>query len=78
MLRPLLPKLLSGALDLAFVRPPDGAETRLEFRPLLMETAIVALPQRHPLARRNPYRFLQSPISPRSFQIVAPGRIGMI
>jgi DNA-binding transcriptional LysR family regulator len=49
----LLPKLLSGALDLAFVRPPDRADKRLEFRPLLMETAIVALPQRHALARRK-------------------------
>jgi len=49
----LLPKLLSGALDLAFVRPPDRADRRLEFQPLLMETAIVALPQRHALARRK-------------------------
>lgn len=49
----LLPKLLSGALDLAFVRPPGRADKRLEFQPLLMETAIVALPQRHALARRR-------------------------
>jgi DNA-binding transcriptional LysR family regulator len=49
----LLPKLLSGALDLAFVRPPGRADRRLEFQPLLMETAIVALPQRHALARRK-------------------------
>lgn len=49
----LLPRLLSGSLDLAFVRPPDKADKRLEFRPLLMETAIVALPQRHALARRK-------------------------
>ncbi len=49
----LLPKLLSGALDLAFVRPPDRADKRLEFQPLLMETAIVALSQRHALARRK-------------------------
>ena len=49
----LLPKLLSGALDLAFVRPPERADKRLEFRPLLMETAIVALPLRHALARRK-------------------------
>ncbi|HTO61590.1 MAG TPA: LysR substrate-binding domain-containing protein [Bradyrhizobium sp.] len=49
----LLPKLLSGALDLAFVRPPDRADRRLEFQPLLMETAIVALPQRHALARHK-------------------------
>lgn len=49
----LLPKLLSGALDLAFVRPPDRADRRLEFQPLMMETAVVALPQRHALARRK-------------------------
>jgi DNA-binding transcriptional LysR family regulator len=49
----LLPKILSGALDLAFVRPPEGADRRLEFRPLLMETAVVALPQRHRLATRK-------------------------
>lgn len=49
----LLPKILSGALDLAFVRPPDRADKRLEFQPLLMETAIVAFPQRHVLAKRK-------------------------
>ena len=49
----LLPKILSGALDLAFVRPPEHADKRLEFRPLLSETAVVALPQRHPLASRT-------------------------
>jgi DNA-binding transcriptional LysR family regulator len=49
----LLPKILSGALDLAFVRPPEHADRRLEFRLLLMETAVVALPQRHPLAARK-------------------------
>ena len=49
----LLPKLRSGALDLAFVRPPDRRDDRLEFQPLLKETAIVALPQRHALARRK-------------------------
>ncbi|WP_063921315.1 LysR family substrate-binding domain-containing protein, partial [Bradyrhizobium sp. DOA1] len=49
----LLPKILSGALDLAFVRPPDRADKRLEFRDLLQETAVVALPQRHALAKRR-------------------------
>ncbi|WP_245328902.1 LysR family transcriptional regulator, partial [Bradyrhizobium centrolobii] len=38
----LLPKILTGALDLAFVRPPDRPDKRLEFRHLLQETAIVA------------------------------------
>jgi DNA-binding transcriptional LysR family regulator len=49
----LLPKLLSGALDLAFLRPPQHPDRRVEFRPLLQETAVVALSQRHPLARRK-------------------------
>ncbi|WIW50624.1 LysR substrate-binding domain-containing protein (plasmid) [Bradyrhizobium sp. 62B] len=49
----LLPKLLSGAIDLAFVRPPEKMDRRLECEHLLMETAVVALPQRHALARRK-------------------------
>jgi DNA-binding transcriptional LysR family regulator len=49
----LLPKLLSGALDLAFVRPPERADKRIEFRLLLQETAVVALSQRHALAGRQ-------------------------
>ncbi|CCD84482.1 Transcriptional regulator ttuA (Tartrate utilization transcriptional regulator) [Bradyrhizobium sp. ORS 285] len=48
----LLPKLLSGALDIAFVRPPERSDSRLEFRTLLSESAVVALPQRHRLAAR--------------------------
>ncbi|CAL78790.1 Transcriptional regulator ttuA (Tartrate utilization transcriptional regulator) [Bradyrhizobium sp. ORS 278] len=48
----LLPKILSGALDLAFVRPPERSDVRLEFRALLSESAVVALPQRHRLAAR--------------------------
>jgi DNA-binding transcriptional LysR family regulator len=49
----LLPRLLSGALDLAFVRPPERPDKRIEFRPLLQETAVVALSQRHALAGRQ-------------------------
>lgn len=49
----LLPKILTGALDLAFVRPPAQRDKRLEFRDLLQETAIVAFPQRHALAKRK-------------------------
>jgi DNA-binding transcriptional LysR family regulator len=49
----LLPKLLSGALDLAFVRPPETPDKRIEFRQLLHETAVVALSQRHALAGRQ-------------------------
>jgi DNA-binding transcriptional LysR family regulator len=49
----LLPKLLSGALDLAFVRPPEQLNKRLEFLPLLHETAVVAFPHKHRLANRK-------------------------
>lgn len=49
----LLPKLLSGALDLAFVRPPGAADGRFEFQPLLSETAVIALPRKHALANRK-------------------------
>jgi DNA-binding transcriptional LysR family regulator len=49
----LLPKLLSGAIDLAFVRPPERLNNRLEFLPLLHETAVVAFPHKHPLANRK-------------------------
>jgi DNA-binding transcriptional LysR family regulator len=49
----LLPKILSGSLDLAFVRPPARPDRRIELRPLLKETAVVALPRRHALAKRK-------------------------
>jgi DNA-binding transcriptional LysR family regulator len=48
----LLPRLLSGRLDLAFVRPPEQADPRLEFLFLFHETAIVALSASDPLANR--------------------------
>jgi DNA-binding transcriptional LysR family regulator len=48
----LLPRLLSGRLDLAFVRPPERPDKRLEFLFLLHETA-VAVAERHPLASRK-------------------------
>lgn len=46
----LLPKLLSGSLDIALCRPPDVRDPRLVFRTLFYETAVVALPDTHPLA----------------------------
>jgi DNA-binding transcriptional LysR family regulator len=49
----LLPKLLSGALDLTFVRPPERADKRIEFLPLLRETPVVAFPLKHALAVRK-------------------------
>jgi len=49
----LLPKLLSGSLDIAFCRPPDIRDPRINFRTLFYETAVVALPADHPLAERE-------------------------
>jgi DNA-binding transcriptional LysR family regulator len=49
----LLPRLMSGRLDLALVRPPEKPDRRLEFLFLLHETAVVALSERHPLASRK-------------------------
>ena len=49
----LLPKLLSDRLDLAFVRPPENADRRIEFRLLFHETPVVAVPSRHKLAARS-------------------------
>ena len=48
----LLPRILSGRLDLAFVRPPARPDPRIELRHLLHETAVVAVPRSHPLAGR--------------------------
>ncbi|KQT88355.1 LysR substrate-binding domain-containing protein [Aurantimonas sp. Leaf443] len=47
----LIPKLLSGRLDLAIIRPPARLDPRLRTRFLLHETAVVALPAAHPLGR---------------------------
>lgn len=49
----LLPLLLSGRLDLAFVRPPDSPDKALELFFLFHETAVVAVPEGHPLAGRS-------------------------
>jgi DNA-binding transcriptional LysR family regulator len=49
----LLPRLLSGRLDLAFVRPPENPNKRLDLLFLFHETAVVAVPDRHPLASRK-------------------------
>jgi DNA-binding transcriptional LysR family regulator len=49
----LLPRLLSGRLDLAFVRPPENPDKRLEFLFLFHETAVVAVPDQHPLAAKK-------------------------
>jgi DNA-binding transcriptional LysR family regulator len=49
----LLPRLISGRLDIALVRPPEKPDRRLEFLFLLHETAVVAVSDRHPLASRK-------------------------
>jgi DNA-binding transcriptional LysR family regulator len=49
----LLPRLLSGRLDIAFVRPPEHRDKRLEFLMLFYETAVVAVPANHKLATRK-------------------------
>jgi len=49
----LLPRLLSGRLDVAFVRPPESPDKRLEFMFLLHETAVVAVSDQHPLASKK-------------------------
>jgi DNA-binding transcriptional LysR family regulator len=49
----LLPRLLSGRLDLAIIRPPDTIDPRLVLRRLFSETAVVAMPEGHRLAART-------------------------
>jgi DNA-binding transcriptional LysR family regulator len=49
----LLPKLLSGRLDLAFVRPPETIDRHIEMQTLFHETPVVAVPSRHKLASRS-------------------------
>jgi DNA-binding transcriptional LysR family regulator len=49
----LVPQLLSGRLDLAFVRPPESTNKRLEFLFLFHETAVVAVSDRHPFASKK-------------------------
>ncbi|MDP5307287.1 LysR family transcriptional regulator [Paracoccus spongiarum] len=48
----LLPRVLSGRIDIAFCRPPDIRDPRIHFRTLFFESAVVALPGDHPLADR--------------------------
>jgi DNA-binding transcriptional LysR family regulator len=49
----LLPKLISGRLDIALVRPPEHPDKRIEFRMLFHESAVVAVPKGHKLAARR-------------------------
>lgn len=52
----LLPKLLSGRLDLVFVRPPETLDRRIRLRRLFNETAVVAVAEGHPLAAQQTIR----------------------
>ncbi len=49
----LIPRLLSGALDLAILRPPPNLDRRLVVHPIAKETAVVALPETHALAAKS-------------------------
>ena len=48
----LVPRILSGRLDLALIRPSTAPSRRLELLFLLYETAVVAVPSAHELAHR--------------------------
>lgn len=50
----LVPRLFSGRLDIAIVRPPEVRDARLVYHHLFYETAVVAVPEDHPLATRKP------------------------
>lgn len=49
----LMPLLVSGRLDMAFVRPPENPDKAIALSFLFHESVVVALPKRHPLARRR-------------------------
>lgn len=49
----LLPKILSGSIDIAFCRPPDIRDPKIQFQTLFYESAVVALPDDHPLSGRS-------------------------
>lgn len=48
----LLPKVLSGSIDIVFCRPPDIRDPKIYFQTLFYESAVVALPDDHPLSGR--------------------------
>lgn len=52
----MLPKMINGGLDVAFVRPPRMVRPQLHFEPLLHEPTLVVLPLRHPLAQHSQIR----------------------
>lgn len=52
----MLPRLIAGNLDLAFVRPPTAPRPEIEFHHLMNEATIIALPADHPLANKKTIR----------------------
>ena len=48
----LLPKILSGSIDIAFCRPPDIRDPKIHFQTRFYESAVVSLPDDHPLSGR--------------------------
>jgi DNA-binding transcriptional LysR family regulator len=49
----LLPRLLSGRIDLALIRPTEYLDKTFDLLFLFHETAVVAVPEHHPLAQRD-------------------------
>lgn len=49
----LLPRLISGRLDLAFIRPPEIVDRNVKLVRLFNETAVVAVAEGHRLADRE-------------------------
>jgi DNA-binding transcriptional LysR family regulator len=49
----LLPRLLSGRIDVALLRPPERRDPRIRLHTLLSESTVVALPADHPLTARD-------------------------
>lgn len=49
----MLPKMINGSLDVAFVRPPKMIRPQIEFEHLLDEPTVVALPHKHPMAEKD-------------------------
>ena len=52
----LVPKLLSGGLDVAIVSQPNAPQAGIEYEFLLNQPIVVALPQEHPLAAKERLR----------------------
>ncbi len=58
----LLPRLLSGRHDLAFVRPPEQRNSALAFEHIVYETAVVAMAAANPLSAQEAIRIGDLPV----------------